>query len=295
MEKIRNFITWWNRPNKSVFADYTQSFIVIIPIAFIIRTWGYGLYKVPSGSMETTLLVGESFVSDKFSYTFLSDPIRGDIIAANEPTFKYSDNRFKRLFEEYVWGPQNWTKRVVALPGEHVQGKLDEDGHPQVFINDQKFDEPYVNKYPLIYDNVRMRSPRSYDPKISFHDQPFYRMDALQVKLAQKQLKQSGIPGIMYPGTATLGSEMSDIFDVHLKSKKNGDDKDEYWVMGDNRLGSSDSRWFGALDRKYIHGKILFRFFSVDSKTDWMIWDLLMHPLDFWTRIRWSRWMQFVK
>ena len=69
MKKIRAFITWWNRPGKSLIAEYVQAFIVIVPLAFIIRTWGYGLYKVPTGSMETTLLIGESFVSDKFTYS----------------------------------------------------------------------------------------------------------------------------------------------------------------------------------------------------------------------------------
>lgn len=295
MKKVRSFIKWWNRPNKSVFADYAQAALVLIPIAFVIRTWGYGLYKVPSGSMETTLLVGESFISDKFSYTFFSDPKRGDIIAANEPTFKYSENKIKRLFEHYVWGPENWTKRVIGLPGEHIEGKLDDDGRPAVFIDGNKFDEPYVNKYPLIYTNLQTMSPRSYDPAISFHDQPFYRMNALHIKYVKQALEGSGISLIKEPGTAQIGSNLSDIFDVHLKSKKNGDDCDEYWVMGDNRLGSYDSRGFGVLDRKYIHGRIVFRLFSVDSTDSWMIFDLLFHPIDFWTRIRWSRWIQFVK
>ena len=65
MKKIKEFIRWWNRPNKSTIADWIQALVVVVPIAFVIRTWGYGLYAVPSGSMETTLLVGEKLVSDK--------------------------------------------------------------------------------------------------------------------------------------------------------------------------------------------------------------------------------------
>ena len=64
--------------------------------------------------------------------------------------------------------------------------------------------------------------------------------------------------------------------------------------MGDNRLGSFDSRGWGVLDGKLIHGKILLRLFSVDSHDSWMIFDLISHPFDFFTRIRWSRWLQFV-
>src|SRR3989338_4032342 len=171
METIRSFIKWWNRPNKSIFAEYVQAAIVIIPIAFVIRTWGYGLYKVPTGSMETTLLIGESFVSDKFTYNFLRSPKRGEIIAFNEPEstrFHYSKNPLINWWQRYVWGPENWTKRVIGLPGEHIQGKI-EDGHPVVYINGEKFDEPYLNKYPLVYTG-EYSSPRSYNPDYSYEN-----------------------------------------------------------------------------------------------------------------------------
>lgn len=295
LQDIQKFIKWWNRPNKSTVAEYVQAFIVIVPIAFIIRTWGYGLYKVPSGSMETTLLVGESFVSDKFTYAFLRDPKRGEIIAFNEPDterFRYSTHPLKRWWQHYVWGPENWTKRVIGLPGDHIEGKI-EDGHPVIYINGEKFDEPYVNKYPLIKQTPN-GSYRSYDPCKSFDNQPFYRMNELSVKQTKRLLDQFGIPSERLPGTPLLGAEGSDIFDIHLKSKAKGDDKNEYWVMGDNRLGSADSRSFGPLDGSHIHGRIVFRLFSIDSDYGWILFDLLLHPIDFLTRVRWSRWLQTV-
>ena len=57
-----------------------------------------------------------------------------------------SDNKLKRLFEEYVWGPSNWTKRVIGVPGDIVEGKV-EDGHPVVYLNSKKLDESYLNTY----------------------------------------------------------------------------------------------------------------------------------------------------
>lgn len=292
MERIRNFITWWNRPNKSVFAEYLQAFIVIVPIAFVIRTWGYGLYKVPTGSMETTLLVGESFVSDKFSYTFLQKPKKGDIIAFNDPQYCYSSNTLVNLWENYVWGPQNFTKRIIGEPGDHVEGKV-EEGKPVIYLNEKKLDEPYLNKYPLVFFDLK-HHPRSYHPDYSYEKQPFYRMNGPKVRQIKRLFESQGRMAEIFPGTPMVGGTNSDIFDVHLKSK-DVDGIDEYWVMGDNRLGSSDSRTFGPLPSSFIHGKIVFRLFSVDSSTSWMIFDLLLHPFDFWTRVRWSRWMQFVK
>ena len=51
---------------------------------------------------------------------------------------------------------------------------------------------------------------------------------------------------------------------------------------------------FGPVDGGLIHGRILFRIFSMDSDEDWMILDLIKHPIDFWTRFRWSRFLQWV-
>ncbi len=289
MESIKNLRRWWNRP-KSTFMEYVQAFVVIIPLAFLIRTFFYGLYEVPTGSMETTLLRGERFVSDKFTFAFIRKPMRGEIIAFNSPLFEYSDNALINWWQHYVWGPENWTKRVIGLPGEHIEGKV-EEGHPVIYVNGERLDEPYVNRFPLVPVTLEW-SPRSYDPDFSFSDQPFYRMDEAQVRRVQRIFRDNGIETERIAGTP-LTHGGSDVFDVHLKSKAK-DGIDEYWVMGDNRLGSGDSRMFGTLNGNFIHGRILFRIFSFDAQSDWLIIDLLKHPIEFFTRFRWSRCMQFV-
>ncbi len=275
--------------------------IFLLLIVFIIRTIGFGLYQVPTGSMETTMLVGERFFADKFTYLFRS-PKRGEIISFNDPIYEYSDNKAKRLFEYYVWGPSNWTKRVVGIPGDHVQGKI-EDGRPVVYLNGKKLDEPYLNKYPLIKiwkDNPFLKGEkdiqkalragyitppdwRSYDPNYLPEDQPFYRF-----KPDEMMLDAQGQPQLLWPDTVEQTPFRNcDVFDVKLKD-------DEYWLMGDNRKGSKDCRYIGPVKGELIHGRIVFRILSIDSNEGWLLLDLIKHHIEFFKRIRWSRCLNFV-
>jgi signal peptidase I len=263
----------------------------VVPIAFVIRTFLYGLYQVPTGSMETTMLVGERFFADKFFILF-TPPQRGEIITFNDPSFPYSDVWYKKLYQQYVWGPSNWTKRVIGTPGDHVKGVI-EDGKPVVYLNDQKLDEPYINKNPLIalYRDGSMPpwDFRSYDPAFSYQDQPYYAMNEFIVERAKRILRSLNESNMRMPGTPlSCYGKTVDEFDVHLGAN-------QYFVMGDNRQGSNDSRYWGPLDGSLIHGIIKWRLLSIDSTDSWLIFDLLSNPLDFLKRVRWSRFFQRVR
>ena len=306
-------------------------FVFLLVVVFLIRTFGFGLYQVPTGSMETTMLVGERFFADKLSYNFRK-PRFGEIISMNDPEFKYSKNQFTNLFQHYVWGPSNWTKRVIGLPGDIIKGVI-EDGKPVVYRNGEKLDEPYINKYPLIRSfkqdmhilmqqieqevqqmtrgykvdrsaidqyvmqrlSQEVSSPRSYDSSVSYNKQPFYRIHENRI-IRDEQ----GNPELIVPGEPLMPRNGKLIPD-ETRNNWNGSDvfyiklaPDEYWGMGDNRLGSHDSRFFGPIKEREIHGRIVFRIWSMDSDESWWIVDLIKHPIDFWSRVRWSRWVQFV-
>ena len=264
---------------------------IVIPIAFTIRTFIFGLYQVPSGSMETTLLVGERFFADKLSYWF-TKPKRGDIIAFNDPKYPYSNNQIVKLWQKYFsWNVSNWTKRVIAIPGDHIKGTI-ENGTPVIYLNGKKLDESeYVNKYPLIATSVNPYYLngelikfhfKSYDPNLPYDKQPFYNIDKENIILDVITKK----PIIRWPYTPNEGG--SDIFEYKLGPN-------EYFVRGDNRKNSSDSSCWGLLNGELIHGKIVFRIWSMDTDEPWLLIDLIKNPIKFWKKVRWSRCLNLIK
>lgn len=324
-------MTQHEKPKKQSLQSSIIELAYLLIVVFVIRTVGFGLYQVPTGSMETTMLVGERFFADKFSY-YVRKPRHGEIIAFNDPEFKYSTSGVKKLFERYVWGPSNWTKRVIGIPGDTIKGVI-EDGKPVIYRNGEKLDEPYVNQFPLIRswrqnvdvlrDQIEQEiqemshsykidqssanryvmqrlvqesmSPRSYDTSVACDKQPFY-----DIKDDCIMRDENGNPELIMPGTAIMQKNgnttpdetrnnwtRSDVFFLKLGA-------DEYWCMGDNRLGSHDCRFFGPIKEQQIHGRIIFRIWSIDSDESWWIVDLIKHPINFWQRVRWSRFFQIM-
>ena len=298
--------------NKKGFWANVKEITVLLLIVYLVRTFGFGLYVVPTPSMETTMLVGERFFADKFTVLF-TDIKRGDIVSINEPLFKYSSNKLIKLFQKYVWGPSNWTKRVVGIPGDEIKGVV-EDGKPVIYINGKKINEPYLNKYPLMQvwqkdlkdlQKIIQKNPsvnlgiylslKSYDPSKPFDKQPFHQIDKNRIFGDPT----TGSPVMFEPGTPTKEKGKKIIRGESYWGT--GDDfyvklgKDEYWLMGDNRLGSSDARVFGPIKGETIHGRILFRVFSIDTDCSWLPIDFIKNPISFLRRIRWHRLFQRVK
>ncbi|MEW5914662.1 MAG: signal peptidase I [Thermodesulfobacteriota bacterium] len=119
------------KKKKSLVREYLEALIWAVVLALIIRTWGVQAFKIPSGSMEPTLLVGDHLLVSKSSYGIklpftdqvivpIGDPKRGDIIV-----FRFPEDR-----------DLDFIKRIIGLPGETVQVK-----GKSIFINGQKLDE----------------------------------------------------------------------------------------------------------------------------------------------------------
>lgn len=98
--------------------------VVAFVLAYIITHFIIIKAEVPTGSMESTIMVGDRLIGNRLAYLF-SDPERGDIVI-----FKCPDN------EE-----ETYIKRVIGLPGETIRI---EDG--VLYINDEIYEEDYLNE-----------------------------------------------------------------------------------------------------------------------------------------------------
>jgi len=118
---------------KKFFKEYLEPIIIAILIALFIRTFIVQAFKIPSSSMEPTLLVGDHLLVNKFIYGIkipfteiklfqFKKPQRGDIIV-----FIYPKDRSK-----------DFIKRVICLEGEKV-----EIIHNKIYINDKLMDDPW--------------------------------------------------------------------------------------------------------------------------------------------------------
>ena len=115
--------------------EYFESIVIAVILALFVRTWVVQAFKIPTGSMENNLLIGDHLLVNKFVFgpTPLAlerallpvrDIRRGDIVV-----FKYPDEP-----------DRDFIKRVIGLPGETVELR-----NKKVYINGQPLDEPYVH------------------------------------------------------------------------------------------------------------------------------------------------------
>jgi len=174
---------------------FTKAVVLIMGVSWIFHCF-IEPYRIPSGSMENTLLVGDCIYVDSLHclgnrLPFLSGipklrwrPKRGDVVIFNPPSAENKD----------------YVKRVIGLPGDmiEIRGRT-------VFINGTPLDEPYA-----VFRGSEPRSPTG---------------------------------GTNWESRTPLGPDM-------------------YYVMGDNRNNSNDSRWWGAVVSRKIKGKVMIIYYS---------------------------------
>ena len=220
---------------KSTAREYFESIVIAVVLALFVRTYVVQAFKIPTGSMENNLLIGDHLLVNKFvlgpSSSGLERTVlplgavkRGDIIV-----FKYPEEP-----------ERDYVKRVIGLPGETLELR-----DKRVYINGTALDEPYVHfLLPPRATTPEMQETTSYDVRERYG-----------------------------PVTVPEG---------------------KYFMMGDNRDNSQDSRYWGFLPREYMKGRalVIYWSFDTDGEEDTSFASVFAH---FFTRTRWDRMLHVIR
>ena len=253
-------------PRKSLFREYFESAVVTVVMALFGMTFIVQAVKVPTGSMENTITIGDHLLVNKFIFApgktlpFLPqrDIRRGDIIVFKYPGNKYNpESDFNRPDNKHI--VTKYVKRVIGVPGDRIQI----DGQ-DVIVNGKVLPEHRIeaidhgNQGPLEIVNVPARkSEEAYD-----------------VYWDSKHTDDS------YPVFREEGNGK----EIVVPSNK-------YFVMGDNRSNSLDSRYWGFVPRDLIIGRAMFVYWSYDESAA-STGNVLSN---FFKNTRWSRTGTMVK
>lgn len=212
-----------------IIVEYARSFFPVLLIVFSIRSFAYEPFRIPSGSLKPTLLVGDFILVDKYSYGLRLPVIHKKIFSNNEP-----QRGDIVVFREPPTETRDLIKRVIGVPGDHIVYK-----NKVLYINGKEISQEF-KKYDVDQDD----SSESW-------------------QVIQKQENLLGITHDIYQ----IEARENDDFDVVVP-------EGSYFMMGDNRDDSADSRVWGFLPEKNIIGKARRVLISFDTPT---------HP------VRWSR------
>ena len=249
-----------NPHDQTTLSEYLESLLVTVLLALFGTSFVVQAFKIPSASMQGTLLIGDHLLVNKFIFggsgawyekILPYRPLeRGDIIVFKYP---YADH-------------QHFVKRVIGLPGDRL--KLVDQ---QVYVNGKPLSEPYVvHDASAPFDTFNYSFPPMKDQMVS-----------------PQVIEESG-------------------WRRELRKYVQGDElivpAGKVFAMGDNRDRSSDSRYWGFVDRTAIMGRPFVIYWSVDaSSSDYAqstffdrligVFDTLAHLP---ARTRWSRMLRTV-
>jgi signal peptidase I len=208
------------RQKDNILLRFSKSFFPVFAFVFILRGFVVEPFRIPSGSMIPTLLVGDFILVNKYQYGLKSPIFNSQLINMEDP------QRGDVVVFKYPLDPSTpFIKRVIGLPGDNVR------------IHDNHV---YVNGKEIAWQNE--------NTYIGIHSAAKHTGSKIHQELTGDQLHQV----LISPGRYATGGD----FDVPLG---------QYFVLGDNRDNSRDSRFWGFVPEENLMGKAFYIWFNWDG------------------------------
>jgi len=228
---------------KSTVREYFESIVIAVILALFVRTFVLQAFKIPTGSMENNLLIGDHLLVNKFVFAPSDSAIERALLPIG--TIRRGD---VLVFKYPVEPDRDFIKRVIGLPGETLELK-----EKKIYINGKPLDEPYVH----------------------FLEEPHHSAELSEV--TSSDVRENYGPVTVPPN--------------------------QYFMMGDNRDNSADSRYWGFMPRDYVKGKALLIYWAYESEredyedesTSATIKGLGSVFMHFFTKTRWDRLGHFIR
>jgi signal peptidase I len=218
---------WW--------VEYSVSFFPVILIVFVLRSFLVEPFKIPSSSMVPTLLVGDFILVNKFTYGIRLPVINKKILPLNDP------KRGDVMVFRYPEDPSlDYIKRVVGLPGDKVEYR-----NKRVIINGQPVPTRQVDDY---LSKERMQFSRRFVETLNGIEHEI---------LIDEDAPAFSAPGRAFPFAGNCNYNMSGVACTVPPGY--------YYMMGDNRDNSSDSRVWGFVPDENIVGKAFFIWLNLNE------------------------------
>lgn len=208
--------------------EYARSFFPVFLLVLIIRSFIIQPYRVPTGSLEPTVMPGDFIVVNQFAYGLRLPVLRTKIYNVGEP---------KRGDIVLFYYPKDdstiYVKRVIGLPGDHIA---------------------YHDKVLTINGDRIWQTPMGMD------------LDVESNYVIPVQVKMEVLGNVEHRIFVKPGYKLGESFDLVVP-------ENNYFMMGDNRDDSADSREWGFVPEKNIIGKAFGVWMSWDSDKSGVRWD----------------------
>jgi signal peptidase I len=226
----RRFQSAQAEAKEPVIVEYARSFFPIILIVLLLRSFLVEPFRIPSGSMMPTLLIGDFILVNKYAYGIrlpvlntkivdIGEPKRGDIVV-----FRYPEN------------PKiDYIKRVIGVPGDRIAYY-----NKQLYVNGEIVKQTDIAEYQGVGQGSSMTGARLRSENLN--------------GIQHDILILEGQPSVQGETTVPEG---------------------HYFVMGDNRDNSKDSRYWGTVPESHLVGKAFFIWMSFDWENGGVAFDRL--------------------